>query len=147
MVGRSVGAGRIAVCLFAIVTAFPGGVVCQVQGPGADEVRKREIAFAATMADRDLDAFGEFVSVEAIFFGQEPLRGRDNVVKAWAAYFEGPDAPFSWEPDMVQVIESGTLALSSGPVRSPSGEVVGRFNSIWRKEADGQWRVLFDKGS
>jgi ketosteroid isomerase-like protein len=32
-------------------------------------------------------------------------------------------------------------------VRSPSGEVVGRFNSIWRLDDDGQWRVVFDKGS
>jgi hypothetical protein len=25
--------------------------------------------------------------------------------------------------------------------------VVGRFNSIWRREAPGVWRVVFDKGS
>jgi ketosteroid isomerase-like protein len=29
----------------------------------------------------------------------------------------------------------------------PAGEEVGRFNSTWRKDADGQWRVVFDKGS
>ena len=49
--------------------------------------------------------------------------------------------------DVVEVLESGNLALSSGPVRNASGEEVGRFNSIWRKEADGTWRVVFDKGS
>jgi ketosteroid isomerase-like protein len=122
-----------------------------VQGQGPDaaaEVEAREIAFAKTMADRDLDAFLSFISSEAIFFnGNEPLRGHDEIVRVWAPYFEGAPPPFSWHPDVIQVLESGSLALSSGPVRGASGEVVGRFNSIWRKEADGRWRVVFDKGS
>jgi hypothetical protein len=47
---------------------------------------------------------------------------------------------------MVEVLPSGTLALSSGPVRDPSGKVTARFSSIWRLEAPGQWRIIFDKG-
>jgi ketosteroid isomerase-like protein len=39
-----------------------------------------------------------------------------------------------------------TLALSSGPVRDASGRRVGTFNSVWRREGDGRWRVVFDKG-
>lgn len=114
----------------------------------ATQVEAREIAFAKTMADRDLGAFREFVSAEAIFFaGNQPIRGRDAVVEAWTPFFDGPDAPFSWHPDLVEALDGGGLALSSGPVRDPSGEVVGRFNSIWRLEADGEWRVVFDKGS
>lgn len=99
------------------------------------------------MADRNLDAFASFISPEAIFFnGNEPLEGRDTIVTAWAPFFEGETAPFSWHPDVIAVLESGTLALSSGPVRAASGEEVARFNSIWRKDEDGQWRVVFDKG-
>jgi ketosteroid isomerase-like protein len=100
------------------------------------------------MADRDLEAFLSFVSPEAVFFnGNEPLRGRDAIARAWAPFFDGASAPFSWHPDLTEVLESGRLAFSSGPVRDASGEEVGRFNSIWRKESDGQWRVVFDKGS
>ena len=62
-------------------------------------------------------------------------------------YFATPEAPFSWEPDQVEVLESGTLALSTGPVRDPAGVVIARFNSIWRLEAANRWRVVFDKGS
>ncbi|MCB9898130.1 MAG: nuclear transport factor 2 family protein [Planctomycetes bacterium] len=112
------------------------------------EVEAREIAFAQSMADRDLEAFGAFISPEAIFFGGNlPTRGRDAIVKHWTSFFEGDAAPFSWHPDVVEVLDSGGLALTSGPVRDPSGEIVGRFNSIWRKDADGVWRVVFDKGS
>lgn len=114
----------------------------------AAQVEAREIAFAKTMADRDFDAFLTFVSPEAIFFnGNEPLRGRDEIARVWAPMFEGESAPFSWHPDVVQVLESGTLALTSGPVRSADGEEVGRFNTIWRRDPDGAWRAVFDKGS
>ena len=44
-------------------------------------------------------------------------------------------------------LESGGLAWSTGPVRDPTGKIVARFNSIWRLEPSGQWRVVFDKGS
>ncbi len=114
----------------------------------ASEVEAREVAFAKTMEDRDFNAFLSFVSSEAVFFkGNEPLRGHDAIIQAWAPLFEDETAPFSWQPDVIEVLESGRLALSSGPVRGASGEILGRFNSIWRKDNDGQWRVIFDKGS
>ena len=112
------------------------------------EVRAREIAFAKTMADRDFEAFLAFISPEAVFFSRnKPNRGHDAISKAWAKYYEGEKAPFSWHPDVIEVLESGHLAFSSGPVKSSSGEEIGRFNSIWRKDKDGRWRVVFDKGS
>ena len=111
-------------------------------------VEARENAFAKTMAERDLESFATFISPEAIFFnGDEALRGRDAIVASWSRFFEGPTAPFSWQPDIVEVLDSGHLALSSGPVYTPDGEEAGRNNSIWRKDADGVWRIIFDKGS
>jgi ketosteroid isomerase-like protein len=111
------------------------------------EVMAAERAFARSMADRDLAAFSSWVSEEAIFFtGPEPLRGKAQVVGAWARFFSAPAAPFSWEPEEVEVLDSGGLALSSGPVRNPKGELTARFSSIWRREAAG-WRIVFDKGA
>ena len=107
-----------------------------------------ERAFARTMATRDLEAFAAYLSGEAIFFsGTSTLRGRAGIRDAWAKYFTGAQAPFSWEPDTAEVLPSGTLALTSGPVRDPDGKLIARFNSIWRLEAPGKWRIIFDKGS
>lgn len=111
-------------------------------------VTAAEKAFARSMAERDLARFGDAVADEAVFFtGPTPLRGKAQVVNYWARWFEGAQAPFSWAPDQVEVLDSGTLALSTGPVHDANGKLIGRFNSIWRLEADGQWRVVFDKGS
>lgn len=118
------------------------------QASAREAVEATEIAFARTMADRDFDAFKRFLSTEAVFFaGDTALRGADAVAAAWKPYFEGEDPPFSWRPETVEVLDSGTLALSSGPVHDPDGRRVGTFNSIWRKNASGEWRIVFDKGA
>ena len=75
------------------------------------------------------------------------LRGRSAIVEGWKQFFDGPTAPFSWEPDIAEVLDSGSMALTSGPVFDPAGKLIGRFNSIWRLEPDGRWRVLFDRGA
>jgi len=119
--------------------------------PSHDELKKQvadtERAFAATMKARDHAAFISFLADEAIFFsGTTALRGRASIAAAWRKYYQGEHAPFSWEPEQVEVVESGTLAYSGGPVYDAGGKVVGRFNSIWRLEAPGRWKIVFDRG-
>jgi ketosteroid isomerase-like protein len=127
---------------------------CATAPPSAnlDELRTQvteaERAFARTMAERNFSAFASFLAEDAIFYaGQKPIRGKQAVAADWKKFYEKPEAPFSWEPQQVEVLDSGTLAHSSGPVRDPSGKVFATFNSIWRLEAPGVWRVVFDKGS
>jgi len=112
------------------------------------QVMDTERAFAKTMAQRDFEGFISFLSEETVFFSETtPLRGRQQVADAWKPYYEQADAPFSWESEIVEVLDSGTLALSSGSVIDPDGKVIATFNSIWRLESSGQWRIIFDKGS
>jgi ketosteroid isomerase-like protein len=111
------------------------------------QVATAERAFARSMVQRDHAAFTALLSEQAVFFGDaEVLRGKAAVSAGWKRFFEGPQAPFSWEPDRVEVLADGQLALSTGPVRDAAGKVIARFNSIWRQEAPGHWRVVFDKG-
>jgi ketosteroid isomerase-like protein len=111
-----------------------------------DQLRKTEAAFARTMADRDHAAFASFLTDETVFFGRNVLRGKAAVAAAWKRFYEGPAAPFSWAPTDVEVLDSGTLGYSSGPVFDAAGNRVGTFNSVWRLEPDGAWKIVFDKG-
>lgn len=111
------------------------------------QVTETERGFAKTMAARDYAAFSAYISEEAVFFsGSEPLRGKEQVTAFWKRFFEKPEAPFSWAPDKVEVLASGTLALSTGPVLNPEGKAFARFSSIWRLEAPNTWRIVFDQG-
>jgi ketosteroid isomerase-like protein len=113
----------------------------------ADQVRKAESGFAKSMADRDHAAFTSFLAPDAVFFGGKGvLRGKEAVAAAWKPFFEKPQAPFSWAPAEVEVLDTGTLGMTSGPVHDPAGQRIGTFNSVWRRVKDGSWKIVFDKG-
>jgi ketosteroid isomerase-like protein len=114
----------------------------------AKQVADTERAFAKTMADRDHAAFAAFLADDAIFFsGPAPLHGKAEVTASWKRFYEKPQAPFSWQPETIEVLASGNLALSTGPVLDPSGRKFATFTSIWRQESPGVWRIVFDKGN
>jgi ketosteroid isomerase-like protein len=138
-------AGRIGTVALVFMLAAPG--IAQRPSDIQSEVRAAERAFAKTMADRDHVAFQTFLADDAVFLSEKGvLRGRKEVAEGWKRFYEGPDAPFAWEPERVEVIESGTLAISTGPVTDKAGKRVGTFTSTWRREKDGRWRVVLDSG-
>jgi ketosteroid isomerase-like protein len=110
------------------------------------QVVDTERAFARSMAERNHAAFVALLSEQTVFMGRDVLRGKAAVAAGWKAFFDGAQAPFSWEPDHVEVLADGTLAHSTGPVRDENGKLVSRFNSVWRQESPGVWRIVFDKG-
>lgn len=112
-----------------------------------EQVRATETAFAASMAARDFAAFASFVADDATFVNAgKPLRGKESVLGHWERFFRGPTAPFSWKPEIVEVLSSGNLAHSEGPVSLPDGKVVARYYSTWRRDPSGQWKVVLDNG-
>jgi ketosteroid isomerase-like protein len=142
---------RVILVALAAATLLAGTLLGQAApaGPAAltRQVFAAESSFAATMASRDSVAFAKFVAPEAVFFGQQSvMRGKTAVVDGWRALFVGPTPPFSWKPEIVEVLASGALAHSSGPVHNTEGRRIGTFNSIWRRGPDGTWLVVFDKG-
>lgn len=117
------------------------------------EVRCREIGFSKSVETLDIELFTSFIDPDARFVGGSVMRGPEAVSAAWAPFFD-PDGPsIVWRPKYVEVLEDGRLALTRGPYRLISRdedgneiEQWGTFNSVWRLNADGEWRVVFDAG-
>jgi proline iminopeptidase len=111
----------------------------------ADDVRKSEIAFAKAFADHDQAAFFRFVLDDATFLApRRTMAGKQAIIERWTRYFASPEAPFSWGPDRVAINAAGTIAETAGPVFDANGHHIGNFNSIWVKQPDETWKVLFD---
>lgn len=112
-----------------------------------EQVRAAETAFAGSMAARDFTAFASWVADDAIFVnGGKPLRGKPAVLVHWQRFFREGAAPFSWKPEIVEVLPSGQLAYSEGPVSLPDGRVVARYFSTWRRKPEGGWQLVLDNG-
>lgn len=132
----------------AVLAALP------VHADLANDVRCREIAFSQSVENKDLLAFKSFIDADARFVSSSISRGPTEVMNAWSVFFSEEGPSIKWRPQIVEVLEDGGLALSRGPfrmiARDADGNVVehwGTFNSIWRKQEDDTWKVVFDAGS
>jgi ketosteroid isomerase-like protein len=127
------------------ISPSPAAAASATNAAAVAQVVDTERAFAQTMADRNLKGFLTFLSPDSIFFsGQMVEHGVAEIANVWAPFFNGPRAPFLWQPDHVEVTADGRLALSTGPILQ-QGKAVARFTSIWRLEGKA-WHIVFDKG-
>ena len=130
-----------------VILSMAGLANAQTNAELKEQVRKRETAFAKTLADRNPTAFASFLAVDTVFMSSgKASRGPAEVTARWKGFFEGAQAPFSWAPDQVEVLDSGTLAMTSGPVLDPAGKRIGTFHSVWRRESGGEWKIVLDNG-
>ena len=119
-----------------------------------DDVRCREIGFSKSVESQDAEAFASVLDPDARFVGNSVMSGPDAIIEAWSFFF-GEDAPkMKWRPRFVEVLNDGTLALTRGPFRmitkdeeGNETEHWGTFNSFWRLQENGEWKVVFDAGS
>jgi ketosteroid isomerase-like protein len=133
--------------VFLLLCASCGAAVAEDLAALAEQVRATEIAFAKTLADRDVKAFRSMIAPDVIWLADQPLRGPDQVLTRWQKFFDAPQPPFSWSPGIVEVQAGGKLALSTGPVVDAAGKRVATYTSIWRREPSGDWKIIFDRGS
>ena len=120
----------------------------------AEAVRCTELAFSLSVENKDRNAFAMLIDNDARFIGNSVLRGRDDIVEAWSVFFNVDGPELVWRPQFVEVLGDGDLAFSRGTYRSRSRdengaplEEWGTFNSVWRKNGDGEWQIIFDAGN
>jgi len=146
--------------LFAFPALFLAPFVAMAAPPPltAEEcaVWQREQSFARSVAMHDAAAFAGHVSENAAFGAStpQPTRGREAIVQRWTGLIEGKRVALRWYPTRVTMAPGvADTAWSSGPslieVFDPKAKeryLLGAFHSVWHKDADGIWRVLFDDG-
>ena len=119
------------------------------------EVWARELSFAQSVADHDAAAFASHLQAGAAFGASRPAptRGREAIAQRWAGIVEGKAVRLQWYPTRVTIGGAKDVAWSSGPSLfedlAPDAKQrfsIGMFHSVWHRDADGVWRVLFDDG-
>lgn len=119
------------------------------------EVWNRERSFAQSIEQRDAAAFAEHIEADAVFQAgtAQPQRGRVAIVAAWQPMIDGT-FPLRWHPGGVSIGGDPDIALSHGPAWVENADPAaksrwrtGTFVSTWVRDADGAWRVLFDRSA
>lgn len=122
--------------------------------PGKMILFELEARFAKDVATRGGAAFADWFAEDGVSLsnGQAPLIGKVAIVKA--AGWSAKDYQLSWTPTDALMGPSGDMGYTwghfEGHTRDANGNPVttsGRYMTIWRKQADGSWKVVLDAGS
>jgi len=142
---------RIKVGLFAAAMLSAGSA--HAADPAAD-LLEADRAFARASAEQGAAAaFAQFLAEDALSLpnGGAPQRGRESIVEEMRA---GPAITLEWTPREAEVAGSGELGWTWGvytvSVPQQEGGVrtrSGKYLNVWRRQADGEWKVIVDMGN
>ncbi len=131
----------------------PGATLEQTKSKAVDAVRAADAAWLKVYAAKDLDKSVAFCDEQgSMLVPNAPIAtGKDAIAKLIAAGFALQDYKLVWHPDKAGVARSGELGYTSGTYelsfKDASGKTIsdkGKYLIVWRRQADGAWKVLFD---
>jgi uncharacterized protein (TIGR02246 family) len=149
-ISKSVFCGCLALLLFA--------AACNQQPPAdtraADETAIRELdaQWSKAAMARDLDGTVSYYSDDASLLAPNaPIASDKQAIRAAWASLLVPGASVSWQANKVEVARSSDLAYIVGVYQltlndSEDKPVMdhGKFVEVWKKQADGKWKVVAD---
>jgi ketosteroid isomerase-like protein len=129
--------------LVLLAAALPGHVHASTE---LERVLAADAAFAADSLERGQHAaFTAWLAADGVVFRPRPV-----VAREWLATHEQASGRLQWSPAAGVVDCTGRLAVTTGPwsYRNPESDDVsaGHYLSVWRLDADVEWRVLLDHG-
>lgn len=141
--------------LIVLVTMLAGCGVKMNSDIGKSELIKVDREFSIMSVEQGIaQAFVSYAADNAMILRDSmlPIVGRNAIGDLWANTPDG--VQLAWEPDFVDISESGDLGYTIGhwtfSFTDSSGETQsskGRYVTIWKKQVDGNWKYVFDTGT
>ncbi len=122
---------------------------------GTDALLKADTDFATATAEKGLEGFGSFLADDAATLraDQPVISGRDAFLAAWTSLLTNHALSIQWKPMTASISSSGDLGFTVGAYEiTRTGDkgtqivATGKYVTIWRKQHDGSWKVVFDTG-
>jgi ketosteroid isomerase-like protein len=150
---RELSMKRITVMLMLLLIMATTSVATKQKSlKGSELLFQLEADFAADVAKHGHDAFLTYFAddgVEVVDGGGFNTKDAMSKQQPWA---EGTS--LSWTPVKADMASSGDLGYTYGnyvfTARNKEGKLVtnyGKYTSIWKKQKDGQWKVVVDMGN
>jgi ketosteroid isomerase-like protein len=123
------------------------------QSPALNSLVEAERAFARMGAEKGVrDSFIAYFAEDGINFTPHPVKTRETLGKRPAEPANRPTI-LNWEPIYGDLSRAADLGYTTGPYwvteNKPGGKIIGQgfFFSVWKKQSDGQWKVVVDLGT
>jgi ketosteroid isomerase-like protein len=95
-------------------------------------------------------AFIKYAHDEAVLLRDNnlPLKGKAEITRVFEAA-KSENVSFTWQPSDGNIAKSGDLGYTYGTYQFKKDTVVevGTYVSIWKKDANGNWKYILDSGN
>lgn len=115
------------------------------------EIMDADLAFSDYSVQHGLQAaFIEFAhdSVVLLKDNQMPIIGKQNLIKSYEGKSDS-NLSLTWKPAKGIIADSGELGYTYGfwTLVAQSDTTRGTYLTVWKKNADGQWKYIADTGN
>lgn len=123
------------------VFAQPSGLQADL-----DAMVAAEHAFAKLAAEKGFkESFLTYIADDGVMFRPLPMKAKESLASR-----PNPPIQLSWFPSHAEIARSGEMGWTTGPAErrfEGNPEVgYGHFVTVWKKQADGNWRWVIDTG-
>ncbi len=142
-----------AVVLVALVGLFAVGCSPASQSDSQDldieAIRQADLAWSAAQAADGIEGVMPFYVDDAIMLApnRPMVIGKTAIREAFEAMGVGsPGFSVAWQPMKIEVARSGDIGYAIGTFEGvvDAAPVKGKYVEIWKKQADGSWKVAAD---
>ena len=97
---------------------------------------------------KDPDKFVSFVAADASFYppGMPVVKGQAAVKDTFKQMSSAPGFTLQWSADKAEISGAGDIGYTTGTYQATQGggSEKGKYVTVWKKQADGQWKVVED---
>lgn len=140
----------LAVCFAAFLS--PSTVTGKSRMKGTDALRAADEAWMKVFSAKDLDKSVAFCDEKgAVLAPNAPIaEGKEAIAKSFSGFFRLVDLKITWHADKASVAKSGELGYTSGTYEmsysAGAAKIAdrGKYVTVWKKQANGDWKVVLD---
>jgi ketosteroid isomerase-like protein len=127
----------------ALIASALAAAAAQAAPASPAEVIAAERAFARDGLELGVKAaFLKHSAPEAIILAPDPT----NAQAFYGGRPDGKGVKLEWWPEFAGIAASGDLGFTTGPYVVADGKAFGHYFTVWKKQADGGWKWIFDSG-
>ena len=133
----------------------PKPTVADAKPATTDTLRQLEADFMKAAAARGAEGYMSYYAEDAVEVpnGTDAIHGKANIAKT-ISFLNDKNNQLTWTPVDAGISISGDLGWTSGTYefrsKDKDGKVKvehGKYTSIWKKQPDGNWKVVLDMGN
>jgi ketosteroid isomerase-like protein len=139
----------------AIVVLLSLNIARAQSSSAADTLRQLEADFMKAAAERGSQGYMSYYAEDAVELpnGADMIQGKESIAKGMS-FLDQKDNHLTWTPVHADMAASGDLGYTFGTYEFRSKDKdgkptveYGKYASVWKKQKDGNWKVVMDMGN